>query len=184
MKIMSKTLLLFIAAGFFFFSSCKKNNNNNNESLTTQDRNFINQASMSNTAEIQAGHYADSTVDSTTDSLGSSIRAFASKMVTDHTTAQNDLKTLGNSVNFTVTDSVDAMHTSQMDSLKMLNGRAFDSAYIISQIADHQAAINTFQQEASSGNKSAVINYANKYLPVLQMHLQMADSLATAMGFK
>jgi putative membrane protein len=184
MKIMSKILLLFVAAGFFFFSCKKNNNNNNNESLTTQDRNFINQASISNTAEIRAGQYADSTVDSTTDSLGTSIRAFAAKMVTDHTTAQNDLKTLGNSVNVAVTDSVDSMHSSQMDSLKMLSGRAFDSAYILSQIADHQAAINTFQQESNSGNRSAVINYANKYLPVLQMHLQMADSLATAMGFK
>lgn len=180
---MSKVLLLFIVAVFFFFS-CKKNNSSNNESLTTQDRNFITQASLSNNAEIQAGQYADSTADSTTDSLATSIKAFAAKMVADHRNAQNDLKTLGNSLNVTVTDSVDSMHASQLDSLKMLNGRAFDSAYIISQIADHQAAINTFQQETSSGNKSSVINYANKYLPVLQMHLQMADSLATAMGFK
>lgn len=142
------------------------------------------QASMSNTAEIQEAQYADSTIDSTRDSLGTSIRAFASKMITDHTNAQNDLKTLGTTVNATVSDSVDSMQTNQMDSLKMLSGRSYDSAYIISQIANHQAAVSLFQQESSQGNRTEVINYANKYLPVIQMHLQMADSLATAMHFK
>ena len=180
---MSKVLLPCIIASFIFFS-CKKNNSRSNETLTTQDRNFITQASISNTVEIQAGQYADSTADSTTDSSASMIKAFASKMVTDHMAAQNDLKSLGNTVNMSVADSVDLMHASQMDSLKMLTGRAFDSAYILNQIADHQSAINTFQQETTSGNRSEVINYANKYLPVLQMHLQMADSLATALGFK
>ncbi len=177
MKITSKVLLFSIAASLTFFA-CKKSKNNNTQTLSTQDQSFISKASLSNTAEVQAGGLADSTSDT------AMIRAFGQQMVTDHTTAQNDLKTLGSNLSFSVTDSADAMHTALMDTLRGLSGRMFDSVYIMNQIKDHQAAIADFQNEISEGNQSDVINYANKYLPKLQMHLQMADSIATVMNFK
>jgi len=177
MKITSKVLLFSMAASLTFFA-CKKSKNNNTPALSTQDQAFISKASLSNTAEIHAGGLADSTSDTAV------IRAFGQQMVTDHTTAQNDLKTLGNSFSVSVKDSVDSMHSALMDSLRGLSGRMFYSVYIMNQIKDHQAAISDFQNEISEGNQSEVINYANKYLPKLQMHLQMADSIATAMKFK
>ena len=81
-------------------------------------------------------------------------------------------------------DSVDSMHAALLVTLRGLSGRMFDSVYIVNQIKDHQAAISDFQNEISEGNKSDVVNYANKYLPKLQMNLQMADSIATVMKFK
>jgi putative membrane protein len=179
MKIKAKNLLLAVGATFMFLS-CHKNSDNNNahETVTTQDRSFILQTALANTAEIQAGQLADSTSDS------SVVKLFGQQMVTDHTTAQNDLKTLGTNVNVAVADSIDSMHGSLIDTLKTLSGRAFDSVYIMSQIKDHQTVISNFQQEINSGNKTDVISYANKYLPKLQMHLQMADSIATLMNFK
>jgi putative membrane protein len=174
----SKNFLLCLAASFLFFSCDKNNNDNNNETVSSQDKTFISQTALANTAEVQAGQLASTTADS------SVIQMFAQQMVSDHTTAQTDLKTLGNTVNVAVPDSVDSAHASLMDTLKTLTGRTFDSVYITSQIADHRAVISSFQQEISSGNRSEVINYANKYLPKLQMHLQMADSIATIMNFK
>ena len=177
MKITSKVLLFTMAASLTFFA-CKKSKNDNTQTLSSQDQAFISKASLSNTAEIRAGGLADSTADT------AMIRSFGQQMVTDHTTAQNDLKTLGSNLSVSVNDSADAMHTALMDTLRGLSGRMFDSAYIINQIKDHQAAISDFQNEISEGNQSDVINYANKYLPTLQMHLQMADSIATVMNFK
>lgn len=176
MKTRAKLGMLILISSFFFFS-CKKKTNNN-EAISTQDRTFMMQASAGNTAEIQAAQLADSISDTT------AIQAFAHMMISDHTTAQNDLKSLGSSISVSVTDSVDAMHQSMMDSLRMMSGRAFDSVYIIRQIADHQAAISQFQEEKNSGNRTEVIDYANKYLPKLQMHLQMADSIAHVMGYQ
>lgn len=167
---------LVLASSFILFACSKKNNNN--ETVTSQDRTFMMNASLSNNAEVQAAQLADTTTGS------SGIKAFAEKMISDHTTAQNDLKALASSLNVPVTDSVDPMHMALMDSLKMLNGSAFDSVYILRQISDHQNAISTFQQEVNEGNRSEVVDYANKYLPKLKMHLQMADSIASAMHFK
>lgn len=176
MKTYSKILALTVIASFFLFSCSKKTNDN--EMLTTQDRTFISQASMGNTAEVKAAQLADSI------STSAAVHAFAQQMITDHTTAQNDLKTLGNNVNVTVTDSVDALHQRMMDTLRTLSGPAFDSVYLIRQIADHQTVISQFQEEANSGNRTEVVDYANKYLPKLQMHLQVADSIAKAMNYE
>ena len=177
MKITSKVLLFGIAASLTFFA-CKKSKSNNTQTLSSQDKTFISNASLSNTSAVRAGGLADSTSDSAT------IRAFGQQMVTDYTNAQNDLKTLGSNLSVPVMDSVDSMHAALLVTLRGLSGRMFDSVYIVNQIKDHQAAISDFQNEISEGNKSDVVNYANKYLPKLQMNLQMADSIATVMKFK
>lgn len=177
MKMSLKVLFLGFIAGIFFFS-CKKHETNNQETLNAQDRNFMMQAALGNTAEIQAGQLADSTADS------SVIKTFAQNLVTAHQAAQNDLKSLGTQVNVNVADSADSNHVMILDSLKALTGRAFDSAFIMNQIQDHNKAISDYQAEINAGNRSAVVKYANKYLPALQMHLTMADSIATLMHFK
>lgn len=177
MKISLKALLLGCAASLFFFS-CEKKNTNNEETLNAQDHNFILQAETTNTAEIQAGQLAGSTADS------SAIQTFASKLVSDHQAAQNDLKSLGTTDNVNVVDSIDASQTMTIDSLKGLTGHAFDSVFIMNQIQVNNQAIADYQAEINAGNKSNLISYANKYLPTLQMHLTTADSLATAMHFK
>jgi putative membrane protein len=56
---------------------------------------------------------------------------------------------------------------------------SFDTAYINSQVKDHQAAVNLFQSEISAGATQSVKDYASKYLPHIQMHLNMADSIRT-----
>jgi|GEM_PF-376084 putative membrane protein len=176
MKMLTTSVITCLALSLSLLS-CSKDDDNNND-LNAQDRTFMMQASMGNSAEVAAGALASTKGDSV------GIRSFGQMMVTDHSTAQTDLKTLGTNVNVGVKDSVDAAHITLGQTLQGLSGRAFDSTYIVNQINDHQTTISAFQTEISSGGRTEVINYANKYLPKIQMHLQMADSIATAMGFK
>ena len=176
MKMLTTSVITCLALSLSLLS-CSKDDDNNND-LNAQDRTFMMQASMGNSAEVAAGALASTKGDSV------GIRSFGQMMVTDHSTAQTDLKTLGANVNVGVKDSVDAAHITLGQTLQGLSGRAFDSTYIVNQINDHQTTISAFQTEISSGGRTEVINYANKYLPKIQMHLQMADSIATAMGFK
>ena len=48
------------------------------------------------------------------------------------------------------------------------------------QVADHKATVALFQQEASSGQDPQLKAFAQKYLPTLQHHLQMAQSIKTS----
>lgn len=165
---MKKTLLA-VSFGAVLFCACKKDNNN---SLNDTDKNFMTQVAIGNNAEIHAGQLA------TTKTDNDSIRAFGEFMVTEHGQAQNDLKTLGSNVNYTISDSVDAAHQQLIAMLNNLSSHNFDTAYINSQIRDHQNTLNVFQNEINNGNQSDVKAYANKYLPHIQEHLRMADSLA------
>ncbi len=177
MKMTLKTLMLgFIASTIFF--SCKKNNSKTIETLSSRDSAFIMEAAVLNTAEVQVGQLADSTSDTST------IQNFAMTLINDHQAAQNDLKSLGAEVNIAIADTTNGYNMMRLDSLRNLSGRAFDSAFIMNQITDHTKAISDYQAESTSGNQTSVVNYANKYLPTLQKHLNTADSIATEMNFK
>jgi putative membrane protein len=58
-----------------------------------------------------------------------------------------------------------------------LNGKGFDQAYAQEEVTDHQQDIALFRKEAQSGQDPALKNFAQKTLPILQQHLQMAQSL-------
>ncbi|HZW64411.1 MAG TPA: DUF4142 domain-containing protein [Hanamia sp.] len=177
MKLTTKSLIVCTALSMSLFA-CTKDDNKNSNALNDQDKNFMMQVSLGNSAEVAAGTLASTTGE---DAM---IKSFGQMMVTDHTTAQSDLKAVGTTVGVDVKDSVDADHTALLQTLQGLSGRAFDSTYIINQIADHQKTVTDFQAELNSGSRSEVKAFANKYLPTIQMHLQKADSIATEMNFK
>jgi putative membrane protein len=152
--------------------ACDKDDEEETETYNQQDKNFAMMAAMSNYAEIDAGQTA------TTKGLNPGIKAFGSMMVTDHTNAAMKLKPITSSLGLYAPDSLDAKHVALKSQLATLTGRAFDSVYIHSQVEDHQAAIDLFEDEASEGKQQDLKNFANETLPNLRMHKAHADSLA------
>jgi putative membrane protein len=176
MKLTTKSFITCVGLSLVLLS-CEKDDEDTNV-LNDTDRTFIMQASLSNSAEVGAGALA------ATMGEDAMIQSFAQMMVSGHTTAQSDLKATGNTVGVNVKDTIDAAHITLMQTLQGITGRAFDSSYIVNQITNHQKTVQAFQTELNSGSRNEVEDYANNYLPKIQMHLQRADSIATAMGFK
>jgi putative membrane protein len=174
MKVVIEFLIL-VAVICFASVSCTKYHG---DKINNVDKNFLVQASISNTAEIQAGALAATKANS------AGVKLFAQMMMQDHTKAQADLKITGANVGIAVRDTMDAPHGSLIQQLTALSGRAFDSVYIKSQVNDHQNASNQFQLEMDKGYHSFVRSYAGSYLPTIKSHLTMADSIAVAMKFK
>lgn len=172
MKILTQTKAhakwkAFITTGctILLFSGCMK------DDTKISDPDFVLMASMSNTAEINAGQLAMT--------KGSArIAMFGQMMVTDHTNSETMLKSIAANNNLYAPDSVDAEHVMLKNQLMGLTGRAFDSVYIHSQVKDHRNTIDLFQRERNHGNNQQLRDYASSTLPTLQMHLHMADSLA------
>lgn len=154
--------------------SCKKEGDTINNQLNEADNNFILQAGMSNVSEIEAAKVA---VLKTTDTV---VSSFAQQMLADHTAAQNDLKTMGGVVGFTVKDTTDAALATTIAQLNTLTGRTFDSTYIHNQLLDHQATIDFYIDELNNGNQLNVKAYANTVLQSISLHHQRADSIANA----
>ncbi|MBO9703142.1 MAG: DUF4142 domain-containing protein [Sporocytophaga sp.] len=172
-KRLSMLLILALASSL----GCKKDDDDNTpppqqvQTLSVTDTVFINNASLSNLAEIDLGQLA------ATKASDDSIKAFGAFMVNEHTLAQNDLKTLAAQKNVTIPQELDSLHKAIKQQLQVLNGYQFDSLYISTQVVDHQKAQQIFNTEINSGQDQDVINYANKYLPHINEHLQKATQL-------
>jgi putative membrane protein len=170
---MKKILLAFMTAGLFIVGCDKDDNDDNMDNsmvLNSTDRNFISKAYMTNTAAIELGQLA-------ANSDNDSIVAYGQMMVTDHSAAKNQLRTLADSLTVTVSDSLDAENTALKAQLQGLTGRQFDSVYINSQSTLSQNAITLFNDELSNGQHVRVKSYASGLLPTIQGHKTMADSL-------
>lgn len=160
----------FLLSGFafcMFMISCSNDDND----INNQDTYFMQQASYSNLAEIGAGSIAETHGDY------DSVSMFGSMMVTDHGPAQDELESLAASVGVSIPSAPDSAHLAMAAHLDTLSGYVFDTTYIGAQVSDHLATIAVFQQELSAGNNQQAINYANKYLPVIQMHLAEAQRI-------
>ena len=155
------------------FTAC--DDDDDETTLNNADTTFMTQASLSNTAEDSA---ATTTL---TKGTNTAVKAFASHMLAEHSTAQVDLKNLGNSVGYPVRDTLDPLHKLKGDTLKMLPvGRRFDSVYIWNQVIDHQMTILNFQVHQAGGQHRDVKAYNTNKLPHIQSHLTRADSIARA----
>jgi putative membrane protein len=43
-------------------------------------------------------------------------------------------------------------------------------------VQDHKKTVADFQKQAQSGSDPALKSFAKKYLPIIQQHLQMAET--------
>ena len=166
-----KKVILISSILLAVLTSCDKDDDDDNNSLNDTDQMFITQVAIGNTAEVSAGQMA------ATKGEHGAVKDFGQMMVGEHGLAQTELKSLGASLQVAVPDSLDPEHQMLAQRLDTLNGIAFDTAYINSQVRDHQKTLNIFQMEISSGSHQRIRDYANKYLPHIQMHLNKADSI-------
>jgi putative membrane protein len=140
--------------------------------LSTTDATFLNEAARAGGEEVSAGQVAQ------TKAGAPAVRRFAARMVADHTAANQSLAALAQSKGITPTMSPDDAHATMLTQLQGMRGRAFDRAYMTGQVDDHQTVVTLFENEAQNGTDPDVKAFAQKQLPTLQSHLEMARQLA------
>jgi putative membrane protein len=95
----------------------------------------------------------------------------------DHTQANKELQQIAQQENVTLPTQPTGKDAAATKKLSGLNSTAFDKAYMQDQLSDHQQVVSLFRKEASSGQDPALKAFAQKTLPILQQHLQMAEAL-------
>jgi putative membrane protein len=139
--------------------------------LSSADRTFATKAAEGGQAEVMLGGLA-------TEKAGSQqVRQFGQQMVTDHSQANQELQAIAEQQNLTLPSKPDSASAATEQRLQASSGAAFDSAYARDMVQDHQQDVADFQKESSSGHDPALKAFAQKYLPVLQHHLQMAQQI-------
>ena len=110
------------------------------------------------------------------------VKAFAQKMVDDHSKANDQLKSVASAENMTLPTDLDAKDQSEYQKLSQLSGPAFDKAYMKGMVKDHETDVKEFQKEANSGKDPQLKQFASTTLPILQSHLDMAKSTDAKVG--
>ena len=142
--------------------------------ISPADQAFATKAAAGGQAEVSLGQLA------TKNAASPQVRQFGQRMVTDHTQADQELQAIARKQNMMLPEKPDAASVAMEQRLQALKGAQFDAAYAAAMVEDHQKDIAEFEQEAASGKDPAMKAFAEKYLPVLKHHLQMAHAINTS----
>lgn len=138
--------------------------------LSTADSRFVHEAAIGGMYEVELGKIAEQK------SADDAVKQFGARMVHDHSKANDELKQMAAAHGAQMPASLDKKHQREMERLQKLSGARFDRDYMKAMVADHKATISAFNKEASSGHDSEVKGFAANTLPILQEHLQMAET--------
>lgn len=138
------------------------------------DAAFFKAASAAGLAEVNLGNLA-------TQKGGSDdVKAFGKTMVTDHTVAGDELKTIASKKSLPVSSEPMPADAKAAEEMGKKSGAAFDEAFRQKMVADHQKVIKLFKTESASGKDADLKAFATKTLPTLKHHLEMAQNLPGA----
>ncbi len=132
---------------------------------------YVPMAASSDMFEIQSGQMAQQM------SQNPAIRSFGQMLVTDHTQTSSQLMAAASSAGLPPPpQQLMPQHQAMLDQLRTA-GPNFDAAFRDAQINAHQQALQLHQGYASGGDVAALRTVAGQAVPIVQAHLNQAQSL-------
>ncbi len=141
-----------------------------------QDKQFIMTASQSDYTEMTFSKLAEGK------STNPQVKAYAEKMIADHTKLESDMKPFADQMGVTPVTTLDPTHQQQYDQMSSLSGTDFDKAYMSAMDTDHHAALGAFKTEESTTTNTSLKATVKKGQKVVAQHTEMADKMTKKMG--
>lgn len=135
------------------------------------DSEFMTKAASGGMLEVQLGQQVAKKA-TTPDA-----KQFAQQMVTDHTKSNNELKALAAQKNITLPTTLGKDQQKVYDEVLAEKGIDLDKKYVSAMLTDHQEDIKEYQEAVTQSSDINLKTYAQKNLPVLQMHLGMLQKM-------
>jgi putative membrane protein len=144
--------------------------------LAKSDHRMLEQLARANMAEIEAGKIA------LQKSQNEEVKAFAKKMVDDHTKGLQEVHMVAQTKGVTLPSEVDAKHKAMAKKLNGLSGDAFDRAYLAQAgVSDHKKAHAMLQKVQMDAKDPDVKALAGKLEPTVAEHMTKVDTLNATM---
>lgn len=132
---------------------------------------FVESATQGNMYEIKAAHIAEQK------SKSADVKAFAKKMIVDHTALANTMKPLITAAGKTPAADVGQRLQGMLDNLNAASPADFDKTYIDQQIAAHEETLTLLKGYAEHGDDAGLKAAAAKTVPMVQDHLDRAKAI-------
>ena len=167
---MKKFYPLTLVLALVLLFSCKKEEFDPHK-INEADLQFMKEMSMANRAEIVKGQLALS------HGSHGSVRAFAQTIVQDHQALQTELEELASYLGVEIPSVMSNSQQNLMESLAGYSGHSFDTAYMSSEVSDHQKILALIQMEYNEGNQYGIKGFVNRHFETFQNHYVRADSV-------
>jgi putative membrane protein len=141
-----------------------------------QDAAFVTTAAQGGMAEVQDANVALQNGGS------AKVKAFAERMIADHTKANMQLTEIAKSDGFTLPSGLSATDATMKSELSMEKGSSFDDAYLKGQVAGHEKMAAALEKEVAAGKNPDLIGFAKATLPTIESHLSMAKADVSSMS--
>jgi len=105
------------------------------------------------------------------------VRGFAKALVKEHTQWEKELGQIFARKSIHAESELAEQFQSSINHLAELKGGAFDRAFKDQVIQDHKEAIGAFEKQAAQGTDTDLRMFAQKHLPHLREHLEVAKQL-------
>jgi putative membrane protein len=141
-------------------------------SLEAVDKTFLDRAAQGSHMEIAGSKAAQQT------SENPAVKQFAGEMIKDHSAMSDEVSALAASKNHTLPTEPSPEQKAELEKLNELSGKAFDTAYAQRVgVAAHEKTVSEFKQAVQEVKDPDVKALAEKTLPKLEHHLEMAREL-------
>jgi putative membrane protein len=164
--------LVLLTTPAFAQSIGEKTGVNSTLGITPTTADFVKEAATSDMFEIQSSQLAQ-------ERGNAAEKTFAATMIKDHQKTSDDLKSMISSgdVKAELPMGLDSSQQSEFNKLKSLKGADFSSRYDSDQQSGHKDAVSLFERYAKGGDNPKLKDWADKTLPTLRHHLDMANDL-------
>lgn len=150
---------------------------NDSSSLQPAETGFIQQAAVGGLMEVEMGNLT------TQKSKSPKVLAFAKRMITDHTAANKELQQIAESLGVKVPEALPSEEQSHLAMMRQSEANEYDQSYMDMMVKDHAKTIDLFNG-ATKFKNDKLRAFAQKTLPVLQQHNQMAIGIDSVIMVK
>lgn len=155
-------------------ASCE---NDDDEPISTkvnqQDRNFALSSSQFINAQISMGQLA---LDNGQDD---SVLEYTQMILDDNTASKTELAGILDTNKVEMSEEMSTEMQTKYDELALLQGKAFDEAYIDFQISNLENSISMFENQVDNGQNFTIIGFAEKTLAAIKSHRNQAVIVRT-----
>jgi putative membrane protein len=141
---------------------------------TPPDRQFLQDAAAAGRAEVEIAELAAKKASDP------QVREFARHMADDHQTSNKELMQLAKRQGVSLPTAMASRHKALLHRLAKLEGAEFDRQYMDAMVNDHREVVARFEHEVQAGRDPDVKAFAERTLPTLRHHLELAVATAHA----
>jgi len=135
-----------------------------------RDADFIYDAVASNYGEIKLAELANQR------SRTENVKAIAQMLLTDHTSALNELKTLAQAKAISIPVEESDGSKRKLENMAKESGEDFDKEWVGEMLDMHETSIDLFEKRLEDTEDTELKAFINKTLPVLRQHREDLES--------